>query len=118
VMADQFVKSLQDAMVVCQRRAAHVVSVKVGQAGSIDEARTLAELCLSFGVRVHLGGGAHPAIVDAAAIHLAVSIPGIDEESAVGEFMALTGDPTSGVIIRNGRYEVSAAPGFGITLAD
>jgi L-alanine-DL-glutamate epimerase-like enolase superfamily enzyme len=118
VMADQYVNGLTAAMEICQRRAAHVVSIKIGQAGSIDECRRVAEVCLNSGVRVHFGGGAHPAVVDAAQIHLASSIPGVDEEAEVGEFMAISGDPTSGVIIHDGRYEVSPAPGLGVTLAE
>jgi len=117
IMADQYVNSLSAALEVCQRRAADIVSVKIGQLGSVDECRRVAELCLGFGMRVHVGGGANPMVIDAAQAQVAVSIAGIEDEAEVGECLALTGDPTSGFAIRDGGFEVSSAPGLGITLA-
>ena len=117
IMADQSVNSLAAAIEVCRRHAAHIVSVKIGQLGSVDECRRVAELCLAEGLRVHVGGGANPMVIDAAQAQVAVSIAGIEEESEVGESLALTNDPTSGLTIRNGRFEVGTAPGLGITLA-
>ncbi|MPZ13147.1 MAG: hypothetical protein GEU73_01755 [Chloroflexi bacterium] len=116
IMTDQYVNSLDRALEVCRHRAAHIVSVKIGQLGSVDECRRAAELCLAFGMRVHVGGGAQPAVVDAAQAQVAVSVPGIEEEAEVGEFLALTGDPTGGPTIRDGRFEVGSAPGLGVTL--
>jgi hypothetical protein len=74
-------------------------------------------MCLEFGLRVHVGGGAHPAVIDAAAAHMALSVPGIDAECEVGECMALSGEPTTGFVIRDGQWTPSAAPGFGVALA-
>lgn len=116
IMADQCVRGVASALEVCQRRAAHVVSIKAGQTGSLDECRRVAELCLSFGVRVHVGGGGHPMVVDAAMAQVAASVPGIDEEAEVGECLAITNDLTTGFTIRDGRYELSEAPGLGIEL--
>lgn len=117
VMADQYVNGMQAALEVCRRRAAHVISVKVGQTGSIDQCRHVAAMCLTSGVRVHIGGTAHPCVIDAALAHLAVSVPGIDEECEVGEFLALRDDPTGGARIEDGRYVVGSAPGLGVTLS-
>jgi muconate cycloisomerase len=116
IMADQLVTGVAAALEVCQRRAADIVAIKVGQTGSIDQCRRVAELCLAFGVRVHIGGSAHPSVIDAALAHLAVSLPGIDPEAEVGECLAVTGDPTTGLIIRDGQCEVGNAPGLGVTL--
>jgi muconate cycloisomerase len=116
IMSDQIVNSVASALEVCQRRAAHVVAIKVGQTGSIDQCRQVAEMCLAFGLRVHVGGGAHPAVIDAAAAHVAVSVPGIDPEAEIGECFALTDDPISGFGFTNGRWHPSNAPGFGVSL--
>lgn len=117
IMADQYVTSAQAAMDVCQRHAAHAVSIKVGQTGTIDECRSIAQMCLAAGVHVHIGGTAHPSVIDAAHAHLAMAVPGIDEQCEVGECLAVTDDPTSGLIIRDGRCEPGPGPGLGITLS-
>ncbi len=117
IMADQCVKDVESAVAVCQKRAAHVVSIKATKMGSLDECRRITEVCHAFGVHVHFGGSAAPAVVDVAAAHLAASLPGIDEECEVGEFQALQGDPFRGAPLHNGHMEPSTKPGWGLTLA-
>ena len=101
-MADQFVNRLDSARQVCERRAAHMVSLKIGQSALIDECRRIAELCLAFGIRVHVGGGARPIVADAAHAQFAASVPGIGPEAEVGESFALTNDLTGGVTSARG----------------
>lgn len=117
IMADQCVNDVASALEVCQRKAAHVVSIKATKMGSLDECRQVTEVCHAFGIHVHFGGSAAPAVVDVAAAHLAASLPSIDEECEIGEFQALQGDPFRGATIRNGQMELGDAPGWGLTLA-
>ena len=117
IMADQCVYDAKSALEICQRRAAHVVSVKATKMGSLDECRRVFEICQAFGVRVHVGGSAGPAVVDIAAAQLAASFSAIDNECEVGEFQALKGDPTLGANVKNGCVEISQAPGWGLNLA-
>ena len=117
IMADQCVDDAKSALDVCQRKAAHVVSVKLSKMGSIDECRQVFDICQAFGVRVHIGGSAGPAVVDIAAAQLAASFAAIDEDCEVGEFQALTGEPTSGAMVKGGCVEISNAPGWGLSLA-
>lgn len=114
IMADQCVHDVLSALEVCQRRAAHIVSLKATKMGSLDECRRVFEICRAFGVRAHVGGSAGPAVVDIAQAHLAASLPGMDEECEVGEFQALKGDPTTGAAVANGCVEISASPGWGL----
>ncbi len=116
IMADQCVADVKSALEVCQRKAAHVVSVKLTKMGSIDECRRVFEICQAFGVRVHIGGSAGPAVVDIAAAHLAASFSAIDEDCEVGEFQALKGEPTSGATVNNGCVEIGNVPGWGLSL--
>jgi L-alanine-DL-glutamate epimerase-like enolase superfamily enzyme len=102
IMADQCVEDVASALALCQKRAAHVVSIKATKMGSLDECRRVTEVCHAFGIHVHFGGSAAPAVVDVAAAHLAASLPAIDEECEVGEFQALQGDPFRGAVIRDG----------------
>jgi len=117
IMADQCVHDAKSALEICRRQAAHVVSVKATKMGSLDECRRVFEICQAFGVRVHVGGSAGPAVVDIAAAQLAASISQIDNECEVGEFQALQGDPTLGANVKNGCVEISQAPGWGLNLA-
>jgi L-alanine-DL-glutamate epimerase-like enolase superfamily enzyme len=117
IMADQCVDDAKSALDICQRKAAHVISVKLSKMGSIDECRRVFDICEGFGVRVHLGGSAGPAVVDIAAAHLAASSAAVDEDCEVGEFQALSGEPTSGAMVKNGSVEIGAAPGWGLSLA-
>jgi L-Ala-D/L-Glu epimerase len=116
IMADQCVHDVVSALALCQRRAAHVVSLKVTKMGSLDECRRVAELCHAFGIRSHIGGSAGPAVVDAAQAQLAAAMPEIDGECEVGEFLALKENPFSGVTIREGQLELASAPGLGVSL--
>jgi len=117
IMADQCVEDAQSALEVCRRKAAHVVSVKASKMGSLDECRRVFEICQAFGIRVHIGGSAGPAVVDIAAAHLAASFAAIDEECEVGEFQALKGEPTTGAMVKDGQVEIGDAPGWGLSLA-
>ena len=116
IMADQCVDDAASALEVCRRQAAHIVAVKATKMGSLDECRRVFEICQAFGVRVHLGGSAGPAVVDVASAQWAASIASIDDECEVGEYQALEGDPTTGTLIKNGCMELGTAPGWGLTL--
>jgi L-alanine-DL-glutamate epimerase-like enolase superfamily enzyme len=117
IMADQCVEDAKTALAVCQRKAAHVISVKLSKMGSIDECRRVFDICAGFGVRVHLGGSAGPAVVDIAAAHLAATCSMVDEDCEVGEFQALSDEPTVGAVVKNGFVEIGNAPGWGLSLA-
>jgi len=116
IMADQCVNDVKSALAVCQSRAAHIVSIKATKMGSLGECRRVFEVCRAFGVRAHIGGSAGPALVDVAQAQFAASLEGMDEECEVGEFQALTGDPTNGAAIKNGCLEISTLPGWGLNL--
>jgi L-alanine-DL-glutamate epimerase-like enolase superfamily enzyme len=114
VMADQCVKDANSALAVCQAKAAHVVSIKATNLGSIDECWRVYEICRAFGLRVHIGGSVTSALTDMAQAHLAATLPDIDEECEVGEFMAVRGDPITGAVIRNGRIQLNREAGWGV----
>ena len=116
IMADQCVNDVKSALEICQRPAAHVVSVKSTKMGSLNECRRVFELCQVHGVRVHIGGSAGPSVVDVAMAHLAASLSGIDNECEVGEFQALEGDPTTGARVENGWLELNSESGWGLKL--
>ncbi|MBI4529296.1 MAG: hypothetical protein HY695_36315 [Deltaproteobacteria bacterium] len=115
IMADQCVTDPSSALAVCRMGAAHIVSIKGTSLGSLDECRRVYEICRAFGIRIHFGGSVVSAIADMAQAQLAASLPGVDEECEVGEFMAVKGDPVTGVDINHGELEVGSEPGWGLS---
>lgn len=116
IMADQCVKDARSAFAVCKAKAAHIVSIKATSLGSIDECWRVYEICRQFKVRVHIGGSVTSALADVAQAHLAATLPEVDEECEVGEFMAIRGDPITGVVIRDGRMQLNDEPGWGVRI--
>ena len=116
VMADQCVKDAKSALAVCKAKAAHIVSIKATNLGSIDECWRVYEICREFDVRIHMGGSVTSALTDMAQAHLAATLPKVDEECEVGEFMAVSGDPISGAVIREGRIHLNNEPGWGVRI--
>jgi len=116
IMADQCVTDVKSALEICQRRAAHVVSVKSTKMGSLNECRRVFEICQAHGVRVHIGGSAGPAVVDVAMAQVAATLSGMDNECEVGEFQALERNPTIGACVENGWLELNREPGWGLRL--
>ena len=115
IMADQCVSDASSALAVCRMGAAHIVSIKGTSLGSLDECRRVYEICRAFGVRIHFGGSVASAIADMAQAQLAASLPGVDEECEVGEFMAVKGEPVTGMNIHHGELEVCSGPGWGVS---
>lgn len=114
IMSDRAMTDLQSALAVCQKKAAHIVSIKATAMGSLEECRQIYELCQAFGMRVHFGGSVTSAVADIATAQLAGCLPGAEEECEVGEFLGVKGDPIRGVPVRDGCIEPSAAPGWGV----
>jgi L-alanine-DL-glutamate epimerase-like enolase superfamily enzyme len=116
VMADQCVKDARSALAVCKAKAAHIVSIKATNLGSIAECWRVYEICREFDVRIHIGGSVTSALTDMAQAHLAATLPYIDEGCEVGEFMAVRGDPMTGVAIREGCLQLNHEPGWGVRI--
>ncbi len=117
VLADQYATDAASARELCEREAANLISVKLTKMGSIDECRRVATICDAFGVDVHIGGSMAPALVDVAAAHLAVTLPGLHQQAEVGEFGAATEDAFTHVPIVAGRLQLDPSrPGWGVEL--
>lgn len=116
VMADQCVYDAKSALALCNAKAAHVVSIKATSLGSINDCWRVYEICRAFDIRVHVGGSVTSALIDVAQAHLAATLPEIEQECEVGEFMAVRGDPVTGAAIRDGRMQLNHEPGWGVRL--
>jgi L-alanine-DL-glutamate epimerase-like enolase superfamily enzyme len=116
IEADQSVRSSADAQMLIKNRMIDAVNTGIPKVGSIGEVRKIAELCEMNGIRCALSNTAGSMVGDAAALHLAVSTPGIAPLCELGEFEVITGDPFFGLTVEKGAISVPEGEGLGVSL--
>ena len=116
IEADQSVRSFADAQTLIKNRMIDSINTGIAKIGSIREVRRIAELCESSGILCALSNTAGSMVGDAAAVHLAASIPGISPLCELGEFEVVSGDPFFGLTVENGTIKVPEGEGLGVSL--
>jgi L-alanine-DL-glutamate epimerase-like enolase superfamily enzyme len=116
IEADQSVRSAADAQMLIKNRMVDSINTGIPKTGSIGEVRKIAELCEINGIRCALSNTAGSMVGDAAALHLAVSTPGISPLCELGEFEVVSGDPFFGLSIDKGTISVPEGEGLGVSL--
>jgi L-alanine-DL-glutamate epimerase-like enolase superfamily enzyme len=114
VEADEAADSLDRVRAIAARRAAHGISVKVPKLGGLDRAAEAIEVCARAGLRVRIGAHVGSRLLNAAALHLAVTVDGLTEPAELAEFARLDGDPIAGLDVSDGRLVPPGGPGFGV----
>ena len=116
IEADQSCRNFADAQILVKNRMVDSINTGIPKVGSVGEVRRIAELCEANGIRCSLSNTAGSVVGDAAALHLAVSTPGISPLCELGEFEVITGDPFFGLAVTNGTLEVPEGEGLGVNL--
>jgi L-alanine-DL-glutamate epimerase-like enolase superfamily enzyme len=116
IEADQSVRSFADAQTLIKNRMIDSINTGIAKIGSIREVRRIAELCEASGIRCALSNTAGSMVGDAAAVHLAASIPGISPLCELGEFEVISGDPFFGLTVEKGTIKVPEGEGLGVNL--
>jgi L-alanine-DL-glutamate epimerase-like enolase superfamily enzyme len=116
IEADQSCRSFADAQMLIKNRMVDSINTGIPKAGSIGEVRRIAELCEANGIRCALSNTAGSMVGDAAAVHLAASVPGIAPLCELGEFEVITGDPFFGLTVDKGTISVPDGEGLGVSL--
>jgi L-alanine-DL-glutamate epimerase-like enolase superfamily enzyme len=114
IEADQSVRTAADAYYLIQNRIVDAINTSIQKAGGISEVRRIADLCELAGIRCALSNTAGSMVGDAAALHLAASIPGISPLSELGEFETISGDPFVGLKINKGTLQLPEGEGLGV----
>jgi L-alanine-DL-glutamate epimerase-like enolase superfamily enzyme len=114
VEADQSVRTAEDAFHLIRNRMVDAINTSIQKAGGIDEVRRIAELCELAGIRCALSNTAGCMVGDAAALHLAASIPGITPLCELGEFETISGDPFAGLKVNRGTLQLPEGDGLGV----
>lgn len=114
VEADEAADTLARVREIATRQAAHGVSVKIPKLGGLDQAAEAIRLCADAGLHVRIGAHVGSRLLNAAALHLAVTVDGLTEPAELAEFARLEGDPIGGLDISDGRLSPADGPGFGV----
>ncbi|MBI2987087.1 MAG: hypothetical protein HYY45_10005 [Deltaproteobacteria bacterium] len=114
IEADQSVRTAVDAYYLIQNRVVDAINTSIQKAGGFNEVRRIAELCELAGIRCALSNTPGSMVGDAAALHLAASIPGISPLCELGEFETVSGDPFVGLEINKGILQLPEGEGIGV----
>jgi L-alanine-DL-glutamate epimerase-like enolase superfamily enzyme len=116
IEADQSVRTAEDAYRLVRDRIVDGINTSIQKAGGIREVRRIAELCELAGIQCALSNTAGSMVGDAAALHLAASVPGIAPLCELGEFESISGDPFVGLKIDKGVLKLPEGEGLGVKL--
>ncbi len=114
VMADESVNNSVDALRIIDSGAADIISLKIPKMGGILKARKVAAVCEAAGVEYLVGTAPGSQLLDAANVHLAVSLRNLTLPCEIGEFERMAGDPCSGLEIVGGISRPPPGPGLGV----
>ncbi len=118
IEADEAASSVERVEELLRNRAVHGVSIKVPKLGGIDRAAQVAQMCADSGVQVRIGAHVGSRLLSAAALQLAVVIPGLVEPAELAEFERLEGDPVTGLVVNDGRVALPGGYGFGVLVSE
>lgn len=114
VMADESVRSCEDALRVIESGAADVISLKIPKMGGILKARKAAAICEAAGVEYLVGTAPGSQLFDAANVHLAASLKNLSLPCEIGEFERMSNDPCRGLEVTRGFLTPPDKPGLGL----
>jgi L-alanine-DL-glutamate epimerase-like enolase superfamily enzyme len=114
IMADESVRSPQDALRVIESEAADVISLKIPKMGGILKARNVAAVCEAAAIEYLVGTAPGSRLLDAANVHLAASLKELTLPCEIGEFERMGNDPCSGFEIKDGYSSPPQAAGLGV----
>ena len=116
VLLDECVQSVPDFIRACTIGRIDGLSLKFSRFGGITKTRVIRDLCVSMGIPVTMQDSRMSSIGDAAVAHLAHATPERILLSAwLGSALLAFETATGGPEVIDNRFEVSNAPGLGIT---
>lgn len=117
VMADECMHTVQDALAVVERRAAHVFSLKVLKSGGIAGARKTAVVAEAAGLRCFGGTSLETSVGTAAGMHLFSAVPNLTEGCELFGPLLLADDVVEEPLeFRDFRIWRPKGPGLGVAL--
>ncbi len=118
IVADEVASGRRECMEVIDKRAAHVVNIKLMKCGGPTVAWQIHNHAQAAGMSLMLGCNDESRVSVAAGVHLAQSMPGLRYADLDGH-MDLAADPASGGFeIQNGLMHLTRTPGIGVRIED
>ena len=115
IEADQSASSVHEAYQLIRKGACDSINTSILKAGGIHAARQIADMCALTGIECGVSNIAGCMVGDAAALHLALSAPGVSQYCEIGEFEVISDDPFTGMQVVDGKLKVPEGPGLGVT---
>ncbi|NMO04638.1 chloromuconate cycloisomerase [Gordonia sp. TBRC 11910] len=117
VMADESLRSPQDAARLCTARAADILAVKIPKCGGITNVTAIGAVAESFGIQCFGGTTIESSIGTAAALHTYCAMPSLVAGSELFGTLLLCDDLVVEPIgLRDGHLHLPTGPGFGVEL--
>ncbi|MBA8908318.1 MULTISPECIES: mandelate racemase/muconate lactonizing enzyme family protein [Aminobacter] len=117
IIADEAVRTPQDALRIIDRRAADAVKIKLMKVGGIFPARKIATILQAAGIPMTVGNGLAGYIANSAEAHFAFSLPNLKLPGEMNGFLRLEDDLMSGDLkSENGMLLLPQSPGLGVKL--
>ncbi len=115
---DESIRGAHDVHVAAALGACDIVNIKTARVGGWSEARRVHDLCLSYGMRVWIGGMVETEIGTAAKVAMA-ALPGVTLHSDIAvsheRFAIAVAEPIT-LNAEDGTVTVPAGPGLGIAI--
>lgn len=117
IYLDQSIVSFDDLLRAHQQNVCHGVTINIGRAGGISQAKRMRDFCLAAGIRVSIEDAGGSKVADTATLHLAMATPA-DYFHAVWDCSQYHGIVTAigGYRRENGQAALTDAPGLGIVV--
>ena len=114
IEADEGAGSIDEIMRLVSERIVDAVSLKIPKLGGLRNTIAAARICEAGQVKYRLGAHVGTRLLNAHAIQLAVSLPGVNYACELGEFTRMFDDPFTGLEVENGSIRVPDAVGCGV----
>ncbi len=117
IMADECMHTVQDALAVVERRAAHVFSLKVLKSGGIVRTHKTAAVAEAAGIRCYGGTSLETSVGTAASMHLFGAVPNLTEGCELFGPLLLADDIVEQpLVFRDFHIWRPQGPGIGVVL--
>jgi L-alanine-DL-glutamate epimerase-like enolase superfamily enzyme len=114
IMADECLKSVDDARMVAEMGAANIINIKLMKSGGIRPALEIDEIADDAGLTTMVGCMGEIQLSIAAGLHFALGSQTVRYVDLDSHF-SMMDDPSSGLAFEDGLLSVSSAPGLGIS---
>ncbi len=115
IMADECIKSLDDARKVASMHAADIINIKLMKSAGIHEALMIDQFSKEAGITTMIGCMGEIQVSIAAGLHFALSSDNLKYVDLDSHF-SMIDDPSSGLRFEDGHLVAPDAPGLGIDI--